>query len=269
MLIVERVQASSGPRLADAGGRVFLNTGSRPPSLRGSTTLSRAVPPVAIALALLLGAASAHAASFAERLHEKGYELILEKDGVSVYKHRNCERIRFVAEGRFEASPERVRAALLDYERHVGLVDRLSDSRILEKKDAELLVYQRLALPLISDRDMTLRVTWGGDARKAWISYEAVKGGPSPVDGVVRLRHYRGKWRLKALEGGHATRARLFVDMDMGGSLPPALASSNAGKDVPALFRAIARLLERTARGSDNHVPGVAPEERAAAELPR
>lgn len=210
----------------------------------------QAVPPIAFALALLLSTTSAAGEPFAESLHRKGFDLVMEKDGVSVFRHRDSERIRFVAEGRFAAPPERVRATLLDYERHAGVVERVAESRILERSDDALLVYQRLALPLIDDRDMTLRVTWGGSHAAPWIAYEAVPGGPAVEAGVVRLQSYRGRWKLQATDGGRTTRARLFVDMEMGGSLPPALASSNAGRDVPALFAAISQLLERSAQAA-------------------
>lgn len=218
--------------------------------------MSRAVPPVVLVLALVFFLTPAGAATLAERLRARGYDLVVEDGGVSVFRDANASTIRLVAQGRLEAPPERVRAALLDYERHVGVVSRVSESRILERRTTGLLVYQRLSLPVVSDRDMTLRVTWGGDQRDGWIAYEAVAdGGPAVPDGVVRLDHYRGRWRLKAADGGRATIARLTIDMDMGGSLPPRLAAANAGKDIPALFDAIATLLDRSAMGVDNRLP--------------
>lgn len=232
----------------------------------------RAVPPAVLVSLLVALLTPAAAATLTERLAARGYDLVVEDDGVSVFRDANSETIRLIAQGRFAAPPERVRAALLDYERHVGIVDRLSESRILERGRSALLVYQRLSLPVVSDRDMTLRVTWGGDQRAAWIAYEAVaEGGPAVPDGVVRLDHYSGRWQLKATDGGRATVARLSVDMDMGGSLPPRMAAANAGKDIPALFTAIGALLERSALGVDNRLPVTAalpPTRQQTAGLP-
>lgn len=209
--------------------------------------MDRAVPVVALALLVSLAAPSS-AATFAERLTARGFERVVELDGVTVFRDTHAETIRLVAEGRIEASPGAVRAALLDYERHVGAVARLAESRVLERGPASLLVYQRLSLPVVSDRDMTLRVTWGGGPTKSWVAFRAVPdGGPPATDGLVRLTRYTGRWQLQAVDGGRATRARLSMDMDLGGSLPPRLASANAGQDVPALFAAISRLSGRTA----------------------
>lgn len=213
--------------------------------------MDRAVPVVALTLLSLVSLVSpSSAATFAEGLTARGFELVVDTDGVTVFRDTRAETIRLVAEGRIEAPPVAVRAALLDYERHVGVVSRLAESRVLERGPASLLVYQRLSLPVVSDRDMALRVTWGGAPTKSWIAFEAVReGGPAATDGVVRLTRYTGRWQLQAVDGGRATRARLSMDMDMGGSLPPRLASANAGQDVPALYAAITRLLGQTAAG--------------------
>jgi len=211
--------------------------------------VDRVVPALASALLFALVAAPALAGpSLAERLTARGFEQVVESDGVTVFRDTRAATIRLVAEGRIEGPPAAVRSALLDYEHHVGVVARLSESRILERAPASLLVYQRLALPVIDDRDMTLRVTWGGGAAKPWIAFQAVRdGGPAPPEGVVRLTRYTGRWQLQPIDGGRATLARLSMDMDMGGSLPPRMAAANAGADIPALFASMGRLLGETA----------------------
>jgi len=207
--------------------------------------VGRAILSLATAWFLVHLAVPGAARTLAERLRARGYEPVTEEGGVSVFRQAQSDTIRLVAEGRFAAPPERVRAALLDYERHVGCVARLAESRVLARDDDSLLVYQRLSLPVVADRDMTLRVTWGAEAGGSWIAYRAVTGeGPACPEGVVRLTRYRGRWQLRPADGGRATVARLSVDMDMGGSLPPRLAAANAGQDLPALYAAISSLLD-------------------------
>ena len=56
------------------------------------------------------------------KLPDKGFEQIARKKGVVVYKHKESDIIRLGAEGRMPASPEEVRAVLLDYEAQRGRI---------------------------------------------------------------------------------------------------------------------------------------------------
>ncbi len=176
-------------------------------------------------------------------LTERGYELIDREQGVRVYKHERAEIIRIAAEGRFAAPPERVQQVLLDYERHAGRVKRVSVSRVLARRDERMLVYQRLNLPLISDRDFNLRVSWGEDEGRRWIHYRTASQGRPARPGVVRVSHHRGSWQLEALPGGHGSRVRYQSSIDMAGMLPRWMARSGVGDEVPGLFTAIRKML--------------------------
>ena len=85
-------------------------------------------------------------------------------DGVVVYEAPNEHVITLRAEGEFDAPPAEVQAVLLDYDSHPRLVKHLVESRVLAKKKDELVVYQRLDLPVIKDRDFTLQVRWDKDS---------------------------------------------------------------------------------------------------------
>lgn len=175
----------------------------------------------------------------------KGFEKIATKEGIRVYKHRESEIIRLGAEGRLNAPVQKVMQALLDYRNQVGKIDRLSEARVLRRGKQWLLVYQRLNLPVISDRDFTLRVKWGKRDTIYWIRYWAVSNdGPGKRDGVVRVSNHHGSWQLKPIKGGQATQVRFQVTIDMGGWLPKWLAKSGSGKEVPQLFAALDKLAQ-------------------------
>jgi len=173
-----------------------------------------------------------------------GFEQIAQVRGVKVYKDPKADIIRLAAEGRLPAPPHKVQKVLLDYEHQIGVIDRLSESRVLNRGFQWLLVYQRLNLPIISDRDFTLMVRWGGDMQHLWIRYQAMTNrGPPVRRGVERVSNHFGIWELLPISGGQETLARLQVTIDLAGWLPKWLARAGSGKELPRLFEAICRLL--------------------------
>lgn len=178
------------------------------------------------------------------KLPDKGFEQIARDKGVVVYKHTESDIIRLGAEGRMSAPPDEVQAVLLDYGAQRGRIDRVSKSRIIERSPKHITVYQHLNLPVISDRDFNLRVTWGEDSGTKWIEYKALnKGGVKPKDGIVRVTLHNGSWQLKPMSRGRSTYVRMMVMVDMAGMLPKWLAKMHAGKELPALFASFRKML--------------------------
>jgi hypothetical protein len=174
------------------------------------------------------------------------YSQIAHDRGVTVYRREHAKEIDVAAEGDIAAPPEVVERILLDYTHHPKWVSHLAESRVLEMNGASLVVYQRLDLPMIDDRDFTLRVTWGRDGQALWTSFAtANERGPAPRDHVVRVLLHEGNWRLEPIDGGRATHARYHFRLDLAGSLPGWLGRSRAGKDIPALFDGIRRQVGR------------------------
>jgi len=171
------------------------------------------------------------------------YERAGDKDGVAVFERAGSSLIRIGAEGRLPAPPEQVLTALLDYSRHADVLERLAECRVLERGEDWLVVYQRLGLPVIDDRDFALRLTWGKAADRHWIRYRTVSAGPPPTAGVVRVTRHFGGWDLLPAEGGRATLARYQSNIDMAGSVPGWMTKSGAADELPALFRSMCRLL--------------------------
>jgi hypothetical protein len=176
-------------------------------------------------------------------LERRGFEQIANRKGVRVFKHRYDENIRLGAEATINAPVKDVFNAVMDYEGQIGTIDRLTESRVLRRGKGWLLVYQRLNLPVISDRDFTLKVRWGRQGKVTWVQWHATRGGPAERGGVVRVSHHDGSWQLVPVRDGRATRVRFQVTIDMSGWLPRWLARSGSGKEVPELIVAIRKLV--------------------------
>ncbi|MBW2522886.1 MAG: hypothetical protein JRI23_01860 [Deltaproteobacteria bacterium] len=177
------------------------------------------------------------------KLTRDGMELIAVEKGVTVYKNEKSDIIWVGAEGRIPAPPEQVQQALLAYERQVGKIGRLSEVKVISRDESQMTVYQRLNLPIISDRDFVLKVRHGKQGLKRWISYWAISNaGPGPRDGIVRVSHHRGGWELLPVAKGKETLLRLEVRIDLAGSVPKWMAKSSAGEELPDLYSSVCRL---------------------------
>ena len=218
----------------------------------GGPGVVRGLTLVVAAGVLLLASGPARAAELTPLdvpLASQGFALVGQAHGVKQYKHRTAKIVRLAAEGVIPAPVADVRQMVVDYRRQEGKVDRVGHSRILREGPGWLIVYQRLKLPIISDRDFTLRVTWGEGKGHQWVVFDAAPAeGPPPQRGVVRVTQHSGSWQLKPVEGGRATFARFQTRIDLGGSLPRVLARSGAGKELPTLFAEICRLVEARRR---------------------
>ncbi|MFO0579141.1 MAG: SRPBCC family protein [Polyangia bacterium] len=178
-----------------------------------------------------------------------GFQPVGQRAEVLVYKRAGAAGVELYAEGDIAAPPSRVQAVLLDYANHSRFVKDVAETRILRRSESALWVYQRLDLPMIADRDFTLRVTWGQDGDELWTRFSCDnEQGPPPRSGVVRVSVHDGEWHLAPIAGGAATHARYKVHLDLAGSLPGWMARSGATKEVPALFEGLRREVQQPAR---------------------
>jgi hypothetical protein len=166
-----------------------------------------------------------------------GYKHVGGKNGVEVYRQMASPVIDLVAEGDIEAPPAVVRDVLLDYPNASKVTDNVGESRVLQKSDREMVVYQRLKLPVISDRDFTLHATWGarGPVLTTHFAVDNARG-PEEREGIVRLSTLQGGWELEPIRGGAATHARYRVQIDLAGSVPKWMVSGGAAKNLPKLY---------------------------------
>jgi hypothetical protein len=164
------------------------------------------------------------------------------KHGVEVYRNEQSPAIDLYAVGDIDAPPSVVRDILLDYGNASKVTDNVAESRVLTKNAHEIVTYQRLKLPVISDRDFTVRATWGQRGSVLTVQYAVDNSrGPAPKSGVVRLSTLQGIWLLEPIRGGTATHARYRVEIDLAGSVPKWMVSGGAAKNVPKLFEGLRR----------------------------
>lgn len=190
----------------------------------------------------LLASSAALAVPLGVPLTARGYERLGESHGVTVYKHKKSGAL--AAEGLFAGDPAAVQKALLAYDRHATFNKHIKYSRVLARGKRWLLVYQELKLPVISNRDFTLYVSWGRRKQGRWVQFwTANERGPKRRKGIVRVRRHRGGWQLEPRSAGR-TFARYEADIDLGGWVPGWLARSGTKRELPKLFVGLRQMVE-------------------------
>jgi hypothetical protein len=149
------------------------------------------------------------------------------------------------AVGEADAPPAVVFAVVADVQHFTSFMPYVKEARILRRlSETDLLLYERLAFPIISDRDCVLRrhsevgtQANGGLFRLRWAvdpDYFVL-----PRDGVVRLELSTGSWTLEPIDGGRRTRMTYQLITSPGGSIPSWMAEKSTTRAVPELFKAI------------------------------
>jgi hypothetical protein len=149
----------------------------------------------------------------------------------------------FRAVGVIGATPGAVFAVLDDTEAFPTFMPYTSECRVLKRDKDTVLAYQRLELPVVSDRDYTLRSKhqrWlGPDGPIYWIRWQpANELGPAEKPGVQRVNVCEGGWLLEPTDSG-ATRAVYTIYTDSGGAIPPMLANNGSRVAIRKVFEAI------------------------------
>ncbi len=181
-----------------------------------------------------------------EALVDSGYKEIGDESGVKVFRDEGAKTIVLAAEGHFDSSPKDVFELLLDYPRHAEVVDNLEESSILESGDHHMIIYEKLKLPVINNRDYVLMVRWGQDGDVKWLTFHAITNeGPVLPSGTVRVVHHRGSWQVRPEPDGKGSWARFQTDIDFGGVVPMWMVSSGAADKLPNLFVGFRELLKK------------------------
>jgi hypothetical protein len=180
--------------------------------------------------------------NLATTLAGAGYVPIGGHDGVAVYQRPNAALIDLAAVAEFDAPPAEVQAALLDYDHASRISTHIAESRTLSRSGGDMLVYQHLKLPVISDRDYTLRVSWTDGVRPSVRFRIDTAAGPAPMPNRVRMTILNGRWELEALAAGR-TRAVYHVQLDFAGEVPRWMVRGGAAKDLPNMFLGVGRLI--------------------------
>jgi len=187
--------------------------------------------------------------TFSTTLVGAGFVPIGGHDGVEVFQRKDAAAIELAAVGEFDAPPAEVQAALLDYGSHPRVNHHLAASTVLERHPGQLLVYQHLKLPVIKDRDFTLRVAWTeGSLRGLTFSIDGAHG-PGATSKAIRMTLLNGRWDLEPIRDGSATRAVYHVELDFAGSVPRWMVRGGAAKDLPGVYLGMRKLVDERRHG--------------------
>lgn len=165
---------------------------------------------------VLAGAVTAAAAD--------GWEPVLSKDGVTLEQRACAEpsmhELRVTAHS--PVAPAGVMATLWKQDEYPQFIASLKRVQILHDDGDRKLIYEQIAVPMVQDRDLVVRVT--RQLETATGVYEitnvaAPDEGPPPSAAFVRVRNSTAHWRLVPA-ADHGTDVTYEVKTDGGGSLP-------------------------------------------------
>jgi len=104
---------------------------------------------------------------------------------------------------------------------------------LLRREGEMLIIYDYIAVPFLSDRDVVLQTEIGPDPKtgEPGVRWHAIQGeGPAPRKGVVRMPSSSGSWTLTPSERG--TLAVYQSHVEFGGSLPAAFVESRMPAEI-------------------------------------
>ena len=125
-----------------------------------------------------------------------------------------------------------------------GDMDSLKHREILAATPDELVIYDQIRTPVVSDRDYTIvvRRRRGAGAKVSFECETANERGPAPQKGYVRIPLIRAGWTVDA-DGKGGTRLGYFAYSEPGGSVPAFLVrGAQADRSMADVVRMVRRL---------------------------
>jgi len=196
-----------------------------------------------LALALLLTSPSSLAAEWSKAAQEGGITIFTrDKPGTDIKEVK--------ATGTVDSPPFACMNVVEDLGNFKDFMPYTKESKILGRDgDKVVFSYQFLSLPLINDRDYSLRIVDESPAappgkepayyKSAWTP--ANNKGPAPRDGVERVKINTGHWRFDPVDGGKRTKVTYYLFTDPGGMIPAFIANRANTQAIPAMFEAVGK----------------------------
>lgn len=167
--------------------------------------------------------------------------------GFKLFQRDTGEATReMLAVATIDAPPYVVKNAVDDFEADTGRMPFVTEVRVLSRDDEarEAVVYNRTSVPLVADRDYTVRVIDDSfvrdDGQVVYVQRWRVANdrGPRERPGVVRVERSEGYWRFEPLDGGARTRATYFLSATAEG-IPKPLADWGTQNILSGIFEAV------------------------------
>ena len=214
------------------------------PLTASSPGTSRGAHRAAIALlsAALCGPAGALTADDAD-----GWTKEFDEDGMAIYSREapgaRVHEVRMIAD--VDAPARAVRNVIADHEGAAETMPRVAEARVLAREGSVAWVYERIDVPVLRDRDYTVRVVEEdieGVPGGYRIRFEGTtEQGPPPRRGVVRVELVRGAWEFLPIDRGSRTRTTYTIVIDPRGVIPAFVANIAARKTLPDVLRSLRR----------------------------
>jgi ribosome-associated toxin RatA of RatAB toxin-antitoxin module len=197
------------------------------------------------ALLAVVGLLTATAVSAVE------WNKLSEKDGVLVERRvvpgSRIGEIRVTAHS--PLAPAAVFETIWKHQEYLEFVPFLKQLKLLSDTGDERVAYEQLAVPLVKDRDYTVRFRRRMDPtiHRYEISIESAnEAGPPPDGNHVRVTNIRGGWITEPGPDGKGSLVRYEMTSDPGGRIPAWVADRTMRHAAADLVRAmLKRALEK------------------------
>lgn len=181
-----------------------------------------------------------------------GWRANLSKDGVTLEKREVAGSSYYEYRAVVDVAVDPIRAAEEVWAAvRGGDMESLKHRKMLRESDQELIIYDQIRTPVVSDRDYTIRVrrVYDSGRRRTQVRAETANElGPPPVHGYVRVPIIRAGWMIEPNEQG-GTRLTHYAYSEPGGLVAAFLArGAQADRSLADVLRMIHRLRRRAAR---------------------
>jgi len=124
-----------------------------------------------------------------------------------------------------------------------GDMDSLKHREILAERPDELVIYDQIRTPVVSDRDYTIVVKRRNVGARVWFQCETANDrGPPPAPGYVRIPVIAAGWYVEP-DGRGGTRLGHFAYSEPGGAVPAFLVrGAQADRSLSDVVRMVNRL---------------------------
>ena len=177
--------------------------------------MTRRVPAGILVLVLLAGAGGAE---------DAGWEHRGERDGIAIDErstgNSRVHELRLTT--RSPVPPAVIMATIWRHDEYVQFLPYLKRLDVLRDDGDTKLIYEQIGVPVVKDRDLTVRVTrtaFPDTGAYEITSVAAPDEGPPETRDHVRVRTSAARWNLTPAAGG-GTDVTYTIRVDAGGLLP-------------------------------------------------
>ena len=154
----------------------------------------------------------------------------------------NVHEIKAV--GTIDAPPWVVKNVIDDADHYASFMPYVAECRVISRDSASIVSYQRLSLPVVSDRDYVLQIRdesrRGDNGEIVYINrWKSTEAGIAEKPGIIRVKINEGSWVLEPADSGKRTQATYFIYTDPGGKLPAWIINKSNSNVIPKVFDAV------------------------------